>query len=277
MLNRQRDLPDEELYRKKCQTSFSEFLERGFMSIDNYEDDSRLIEQLNLRSGDVFVDTENNNFLAVCNTFCRVVEYVRSEGSIYNQDTLKGKIVQPYDFSIFKPLMGNKEIIIKHTQFRYGNKAATGNIVDIYRDVPDFGNYVCMIDNHLIDPSTWFLEKDNQGLYLECFRFPTISRFHKNELCRHMLNIEGKDEDEILQILKKEIVRAQAVALRYILNYPQVTTLPYFLDGAIGSINVKIWTDEFDKSVRGLLENKLKNIEKQIETLGISYLHIDNR
>lgn len=265
MAIRSQFMPNEDLYRKMCRDSLTLFLNADFMSINpmNQVDDI-LMEELRLRSMDSFVDNPDSNFIECSKTFCRTLLYNENKQFSFKKVSSCKDVEIVYDSILLTPEFGSSQIFVNHSQFIYPDCVYNGE-----SGVPP-QNKVCTIDSLKINPKEYF--KNEPIKLLECYRFNTFFQdYEVTKVCRRFINITNLNNEQVCDILRKEILRAQAFTLNYILKFPTITTMPYFKNGSISQLNRETWTEEFNKSLRLLFQEKMKNIKTIIASYGLSY------
>ncbi len=254
-------MPHEDIYREKCRETLNLFLDTGFMTIKPFDqDDEQIIQGIEQRSTDGFANI--SDFTAGSQYFCRLLCYEKTKDLVYEN----GKISQDYTVFLVRPLKGSNSFSIKRTQLLYGNDVFDGTIKGRFNGPETFGKYIGTVDgNDYID-----FQLPNK--ILESYCFNTVSRFNKTEICRRLLNVDGMSNQDLCKLVRKEILKAQAFALFHIINCPLITIKSYWSNqDIIGSINQKVWMDEFEKSCKAAFEERLRDVEAKLNELGIDY------
>ncbi len=254
-------MPHEDIYREKCRETLNLFLDTGFMTIKPFDqDDEQIIQGIEQRSTDGFANI--SDFTAGSQYFCRLLCYEKTKDLVYEN----GKISQDYTVFLVRPLKGSNSFSIKRTQLLYGNDLFDGTIRGRFNGPETFGKYIGTVDgNDYID-----FQLPNK--ILESYCFNTVSRFHKTEICRRLLDVDGMSNRDLCELVRTEILKAQAFALNYIINFPSITIKPYGSNfGGINKINFEVWMDEFEKSCKAAFEERLRDVEAKLNELGIDY------
>lgn len=262
---RSRFLPDEDFYRRKCRNTLTDFISKDFLAIPPMnQENEQLLEDLKKRSMDQFVDNPNNSFVDCTKTFCRTLTYKDNKTFSFTKESLGNDVDVSYNSILLTPEYGSRQIFVNHSQFIYPDL-----LYDGCKGVPP-QNKVCTIDSSRISPQGYF--EDAPIKLLECYRFNTYFQdYNTTKVCRRFINITGLMETQICDLLRKEILKAQAFTLNYILKYPIITVMPYFENGAISTLNKTVWFDEFENSLRQMFQDKLEKIELILTAHDLSY------
>lgn len=252
-------MSNEERYRERVKDAFDKFIVSPFIEYKPYSmSDEAIIADAKERS--------NINFNG------GRLQWMQSFAAIY---TIKGAIDMEYNGNDFKQLIlkssKGQQIRINFSDFIYYNSFYTGN-----DDSSTFGydyddsnaRYINILDGKLISPET--LAQNVGSPILLGYNFNTVNRYRKLRTCRRMYSLTGNLKTDA-EIIRKQILRAQAIALLIAAKYP-VLCLPSYNRENIYPFMYDI-TKEIGSQYTSKIRAKLYEVEQTLREHGLTYEH----
>lgn len=252
-------MSEQDRYRERVRNAFEKFLSSSFIEYKPYSmDDDRIISDAEERS-----DINYNGGL---------LQWMQSFASIYTIEGAKELEWAGREFtSLFlKPHTGNA-IRVNYTDFRYNNSFYTGDYDTYHWDYKyDESNarFVNLLDDKIIDPAALASHVGQQ--ILVGYSFPTVNTFKKLRTCYRFYSLND-DGGNNANIIRKQILRAQAFALLLAAKYP-VLCLPSYNFEHIESYMYDI-TKEIGSQYIQRLRIKLSEVERALNGHGLTYEH----
>lgn len=201
-------MSNEELYRERVKEAFEKFLVSPFIEYKPYSmSDEAIVTDAKERS--------NINFDG------GRLQWMQSFASIY---TIEGAVDMEYNGNNIKQLILKsfkcQQIRINFSDFHYHNSFYTGK--DDYSkfgyDYDDINaRYINILDDRLVSPET--LARNVGSPILMGYDFNTVNRYGKLRTCRRLYSLTD-DLKTDAEIIRKQILRAQAIALLIAAKYP---------------------------------------------------------
>lgn len=252
-------MSNEELYRERVKDAFENFLVSPFIEYNPYTmSDEAIVADAKERS--------NINFDG------GRLQWMQSFASIC---TIEGVADMEYNGNNFKQLIlkssNGQQIRINFSDFHYYNSFYTGN-----DDSSTFGHdyddtnarYINILDGKLISPETLAHKIGSQILL--GYDFNTVNRYKKLRTCRRMYSLTD-DLKTDAEIIRKQILRAQAIALLIAAKYP-VLCLPSYNRENIYPYMYDI-TKEIGSQYTSRIRAKLYEVEQTLREHGLTYEH----
>lgn len=252
-------MSNEERYRERVKDAFENFLVSPFIEYNPYSmSDEAIVADAKERS--------NINFDG------GRLQWMQSFASIC---TIEGVADMEYNGNNFKQLIlkssNGQQIRINFPDFHYYNSFYTGN-----DDSSTYGydyddtnaRYINIRDGKLISPETLAHKIGSQILLGHDFN--TVNRYRKLRTCRRMYSLTD-DLKTDAEIIRKQILRAQAIALLIAAKYP-VLCLPSYNRENIYPYMYDI-TKEVGSQYTSRIRAKLYEVEQTLREHGLTYEH----
>lgn len=200
------------------------------------------------------------------------LQWMQSFASIY---TIEGAVDMEYNGNNFKQLIlkssKGQQIRINFSDFHYHNSFYTGK-----DDFSKFGydyddtnaRYVNILDGKLVSPET--LAQNVGSPILLGYDFNTVNRYGKLRTCRRLYSLTDNLKTEA-DIIRKQILRAQAIALLIAAKYP-VLCLPSYNRELLYPYMYDI-TKEIGSQYTSKIRAKLYEVEQTLREHGLTYEH----
>lgn len=252
-------MSNEERYRERVKDAFENFLVSRFIEYKPY-----------FMSDEVIItdakDRSNINFDG------GRLRWMQSFASIY---TIEGAADMEYNGFNFKQLIlkssKGQQIRINFSDFHYHNSFYTGK-----DDSSKFGydyddtnaRYINILDGKLVSPET--LAQNVESPILLGYDFNTVNRYRKLRTCRRLYSLTD-DLKTDAEIIRKQILGAQAIALLIAAKYP-VLCLPSYNRENIYLYMYDI-TKEIGSQYTSKIRAKLYEVEQTLRKHGLTYEH----
>lgn len=252
-------MTDEERYRERVKDAFEKFLVSPFIEYKPYSvSDETIIADAKHRA-DINFDGGR-------------LQWMQSFASIY---TIEGAMDMEYNGKDFKRLIlkssDGQQLQINFSDFHYHNSFYTGK-----EDSSKFGfgydsnnaRFINLLDGKLVSPDS--IANNIGAQILMGYDFNTVNRYDKMRTCRRLYSLTGNVESDAV-IIRKQILRAQAIALLIAAKYP-ILCLPSYNGERLYPYMYNI-TKEVGSQYSSLLRVKLSEVEQALREHGLTYEH----
>lgn len=200
----------EEKYRLACQQEIESLLRGKFMQIDpNEEDDANLIIETDIRSR---VSTfEGISFCSHVNQFCSLLSIDGVDTEVWEQLPsgevyVEGLSMHPYNYK------GKEKVWAPFNQFQYPMVLDKGLGIPFQESDAVIASSV---DGKLEEE---YIKTREGHMFFYSYYIGGVTKFNQSRPCFRLYSLKP----EILpDLLRREIVKAQAIAIQYIYRYPE--------------------------------------------------------
>lgn len=206
---------NEERYRERVKAAFDKFLVSPFIEYKPYSmSDEAIVADAKERSD---IDTDGGR-LQRMQGFASIYRVEGAKDSEYNGNNFKQLVLRSSE---------GRTIAINFSDFRYYNSFYVGK-----EDSSRFGyhydganaRFINLLDGNMIPPE--MLVQNNGYPILLGYDFNTVNRFEKLRTCCRMYSLTGNLATDA-EIIRKQILRAQAFALLLAAKYPSLCIPKY--------------------------------------------------
>lgn len=250
-------MTEQELYKKRVRNAFDKFLASKFVEYAPYSiSDDRIVSDAKERSNINY----NGGRLQLMQSFASIVTIEGAKDMEYNGHYFK---------SLFLRSNNGKQIRINFSDFQYYTSLCNGEHKK-YSFEYDYdesnARYINMLDDKVVLPDSLASRIGEQILW--GYDFTTVNSFRNLRTCYRFYSL-GYTTEQKATIIRKQILRAQAIALLIAAKYP-VLCLPSNNYERIYPYMYEI-TKEIGYQYTQKLMGKLYEIEQVLSKHGLTY------
>jgi len=253
------NMDEQERYKERVRNAFEKFLTSSFIEYAPYSiNDERIISEAKERSAISY----DGGRLQGMQSFVSVVTIEGAKDLEW-----AGKEFT----SLFLKSINGKTIRVNYTDFRYKNSFYNGDYDKYhwnYKFDESNARFINYLNDRIVNPDEIASKAGNQILL--GYSFLTVNRFKKLRSCYRFYTLTGNVEEDA-NIIRKQILRAQAFALLLAAKYP-VLCLPSYNFEHIESYMYDI-TKEVGSQYSQRLRIKLSEVERALNEYGLTYEH----
>lgn len=246
-------------YAERINKAFEEFINHGFINYSPWEkSDDEIIEDAGKRS----IKLPQNGLLADAQNFA----------SIYTVGEPKTGENNGNEFEYFNIYaLDGQSIRLNFSDFMYFRSLEKSRCKGFTTFDPKTAHYITTVNDSRVE--IHFTDEQEEQKILAGYWFNTIKRYHTVRPC-YRLYMFTDEKSKDAEIIRCQILRAQAFSLLLLAKYPYMGVVSYNWE-SLGSEHYDIAEEVIGKKVT-VIRTKLSKIEAELRRKGLTYeSHID--